>query len=126
MRALHGHRWSVGKDIMPIYEYRCGNCGHELETLQKLSEAPLRLCPACGQEALSKKVSAAGFRLKGGGWYETDFKSGSKRNVASDAGSGDSGGSSSAGASAAASSATSSTSSSSGSSSSSGGSAAAD
>ncbi len=111
---------------MPIYEYRCGNCGHELETLQKLSEAPLRLCPACGQEALSKKVSAAGFRLKGGGWYETDFKSGSKRNVASDAGSGDSGGSSSAGASAAASSATSSTSSSSGSSSSSGGSAAAD
>ncbi|HAR30057.1 MAG TPA: hypothetical protein DCR65_00950 [Gammaproteobacteria bacterium] len=111
---------------MPIYEYRCGNCGHELETLQKLSEAPLRLCPACGQEALSKNVSAAGFRLKGGGWYETDFKSGSKRNVASDAGSGDSGGSSSAGASAAASSATSSTSSSSGSSSSSGGSAAAD
>lgn len=77
---------------MPIYEYSCENCGHELETLQKLSEAPLRLCPACGQESLSKKVTAAGFRLKGGGWYETDFKSGSKRNVASDAGGGTSSG----------------------------------
>ncbi len=88
---------------MPIYEYCCGNCGHELETLQKLSEAPLRLCHACGQETLSKKVTAAGFRLKGGGWYETDFKSGSKRNVASDAGGADSssgaGGSGSTGAS---------------------------
>lgn len=107
---------------MPIYEYSCGNCGHELETLQKLSEAPLRLCPACGQEALSKKVTAAGFRLKGGGWYETDFKSGSKRNVASDAGGSDSSGSSSAGAASTASS----TSSSSGGTSSTGGSAAAD
>lgn len=111
---------------MPIYEYSCGNCGHELETLQKLSEAPLRLCPACGQEALSKKVTAAGFRLKGGGWYETDFKSGSKRNVASDAGGSDSGGSSSAGASSSAGSATSSTGSASGGSSSAGGGAAAD
>ena len=69
---------------MPIYEYCCGNCGHELETLQKLSEAPLRLCPACGQETLSKKVTAAGFRLKGGGWYETDFKTDNKRNLHGD------------------------------------------
>tara|TARA_A100001037_G_scaffold287517_1_gene297076 strand:+ start:3681 stop:4004 length:324 start_codon:yes stop_codon:yes gene_type:complete len=66
---------------MPIYEYRCDNCSHELETIQKVSEAPLRKCPECGGEHLVKKVSAAGFRLKGGGWYETDFKSGKKRNV---------------------------------------------
>ena len=67
---------------MPIYEYRCDNCGHELEAFQKLSEDPLRECPECSKEALIKKVSAAGFRLKGGGWYETDFKSGKKKNVA--------------------------------------------
>ena len=59
---------------MPIYEYRCDNCGHELETIQKISENPLKTCPNCNQDALVKKVSAAGFRLKGGGWYETDFK----------------------------------------------------
>ncbi len=69
---------------MPIYEYRCDNCGHELEAIQKLSEAPLVTCPVCEQDALTKKVSAAGFRLKGGGWYETDFKSGKKKNVAGD------------------------------------------
>lgn len=67
---------------MPIYEYLCENCGHEFETLQKLSEAPLRDCPKCSTPQLVKKVTAAGFRLKGGGWYETDFKGGSKRNVA--------------------------------------------
>ena len=66
---------------MPIYEYRCDNCGHELEAFQKLSEEPLVACPQCNQDALVKKVSAAGFRLKGGGWYETDFKSGKKKNV---------------------------------------------
>ena len=66
---------------MPIYEYRCGQCGHEFETIQKISEAPLEVCPACSESALVKKVSAAGFRLKGGGWYETDFKSGNQRNV---------------------------------------------
>jgi putative FmdB family regulatory protein len=82
---------------MPIYEYLCERCGHEFETIQKFSEAPLRECPACHEAALVKKVSAAGFRLKGGGWYETDFKSGSKRNVAGDSGGGDSAGSSSAG-----------------------------
>ncbi len=69
---------------MPIYEYRCRECGHELEALQKLSDDPLTACPACEQPALQKKVSAAGFRLKGGGWYETDFKQGNKRNVAGD------------------------------------------
>ena len=64
---------------MPIYEYRCGACGHKLEALQKLSESPLTDCPACGKSRLSKLVSAAGFQLKGSGWYATDFKgSGSK------------------------------------------------
>ena len=69
---------------MPIYEYRCDNCAHEFETIQKLSDEPLKTCPACSQDALRKKVSAAGFRLKGGGWYETDFKNGKKKNVAGD------------------------------------------
>jgi putative FmdB family regulatory protein len=59
---------------MPIYEYRCSSCGHELEALQKLSDARLSTCPSCGAEALVKKVSAAGFQLKGSGWYATDFK----------------------------------------------------
>ena len=69
---------------MPIYEYRCSHCGHELEIIQKISEAPLETCPECAQNTLIKKVSAAGFRLKGGGWYETDFKSGNKRNLTED------------------------------------------
>ncbi len=63
---------------MPIYEYRCSSCGHELEALQKLSEAPLTTCPACSHEALVKLMSAAGFQLKGSGWYATDFKSSGK------------------------------------------------
>ena len=67
---------------MPIYEYECSACGHEHEALQKLSDAPLLQCPACSELELKKKISAAGFRLKGGGWYETDFKSGTKKNVA--------------------------------------------
>ena len=66
---------------MPIYEYGCKACEHEFETIQKLSEAPLVDCPACGEATLRKKVSAAAFRLKGGGWYETDFKSGGKKNL---------------------------------------------
>ncbi len=66
---------------MPIYEYRCEACGHELEALQKMSDALLTDCPECGQPALKKQLSAAGFRLKGGGWYETDFKQGSKKNL---------------------------------------------
>ena len=66
---------------MPIYEYRCESCGHELEKLQKLADAPLTDCPACGKPDLKKKISAAGFRLKGGGWYETDFKQANKKNL---------------------------------------------
>jgi putative FmdB family regulatory protein len=67
---------------MPIYEYRCSKCGHELEALQKISDEPLKNCPACEQESLQKLVSAASFRLKGGGWYETDFKKGNKKHLA--------------------------------------------
>lgn len=67
---------------MPIYEYACRSCEHEFETLQKISEAPLLDCPSCGEAELRKKVSAVRFRLKGGGWYETDFKSGDKKNLA--------------------------------------------
>ncbi|HEV2321984.1 MAG TPA: zinc ribbon domain-containing protein [Gammaproteobacteria bacterium] len=66
---------------MPIYEYACSACGHRLEVLQKVSDAPLRKCPECGKATLRKLVSAPSFRLKGGGWYETDFKSGNKRNL---------------------------------------------
>lgn len=72
---------------MPIYEYQCDACAHTLEALQKLSDAPLVDCPACSKAALTKKISAAGFRLAGSGWYETDFKSGKKKNLAGDAGS---------------------------------------
>ena len=67
---------------MPIYEYQCKSCGHTHEALQKLNAEPLIVCPACTQPELMKKISAAGFRLKGSGWYETDFKSGTKKNVA--------------------------------------------
>jgi putative FmdB family regulatory protein len=67
---------------MPFYEYQCTKCGHEEEVLQKVSDEPLKKCPACGKLTMKKKVSAAAFRLKGGGWYETDFKSGNKKNVA--------------------------------------------
>ena len=81
---------------MPIYEYRCASCGHELEALQKLSDEPLVDCPACHKPDLSKQISAAGFRLKGGGWYETDFKSGNKKNLAGDSGSSSSSSSSTA------------------------------
>ncbi|MBV1873105.1 MAG: zinc ribbon domain-containing protein [Gammaproteobacteria bacterium] len=67
---------------MPIYEYECGSCGHNMDKLQKINDAPLRDCPECNKPELTKKVSAAGFRLKGAGWYETDFKSGNKKNIA--------------------------------------------
>jgi len=66
---------------MPFYEYRCETCGHEMEIMQKMSDPPVAECPACGEPNLRKLISAAGFRLKGGGWYETDFKKGSKKNV---------------------------------------------
>ena len=61
---------------MPIYEYRCGACGWQQEILQKMSDAPLSDCPDCGKPSVSKMVTAAGFHLKGSGWYVTDFKSG--------------------------------------------------
>ncbi len=66
---------------MPIYEYQCTECGYQTEVLQKMSDDPLRDCPECGKPTMKKMVSAAAFRLKGGGWYETDFKSGNKKNV---------------------------------------------
>lgn len=66
---------------MPIYEYRCQSCGHELEKLQRMSDAELTDCPECGKSTLKKLVSAAAFRLKGAGWYETDFKSSNQRNL---------------------------------------------
>jgi len=64
---------------MPIYGYRCSECGQEHETLRKISEPPLTLCPACGKPALQKLLSAAGFHLKGSGWYATDFKGSGKK-----------------------------------------------
>ena len=66
---------------MPIYEYRCSDCGHEFDKLQKLSDEALKTCPECGKDTLKKLVSAAGFRLKGSGWYETDFKSKNQKNI---------------------------------------------
>ena len=78
---------------MPIYEYQCESCGHRLEALQKISDPPLTDCPACAQATLRKRISAVGFRLKGGGWYETDFKrSERRRNIAGDAAQGEAGG----------------------------------
>ena len=67
---------------MPIYEYQCEACGHKMEKLQKMNDEPLIDCPECNKPALRRLVSAAGFRLSGAGWYETDFKSGNKRNLA--------------------------------------------
>jgi putative FmdB family regulatory protein len=61
---------------MPIYEYRCADCGYQKEHLQKMSDAPLSVCPACGHSTYAKLLSAAGFQLKGSGWYATDFKGG--------------------------------------------------
>ncbi len=71
---------------MPFYEYRCGSCGHEFEAMQKMSDAPLTDCPGCREPELVKLVSAAGFRLKGGGWYETDFKGKAKKQQVADKG----------------------------------------
>ncbi len=68
---------------MPIYEYQCDSCGHHLEALQKISDPLLKTCPECGTDSLRKRISAAAFRLKGGGWYETDFKDNKgRKNVA--------------------------------------------
>ena len=64
---------------MPIYEYRCESCGYEHEAIQKLSDPTLKDCPSCGKPALKKLISAAGFQLKGSGWYATDFKNGGSK-----------------------------------------------
>lgn len=69
---------------MPIYEYQCASCGHQLEKLQKISDERLTDCPDCGKPELNKMISAAGFRLKGAGWYETDFKTSNKKNIHGD------------------------------------------
>ena len=63
---------------MPIYAYKSGSCGHAKDVLQKVSDAPLTACPACGAETFAKQITAAGFQLKGSGWYATDFRGGSK------------------------------------------------
>lgn len=73
---------------MPIYEYRCDACGHQLEVIQKLNDAPLTACPACDKSALRKMVSAGGFQLKGSGWYATDFKRPARDKETSGAGEG--------------------------------------
>ena len=70
---------------MPIYEYACGSCGHVFDVLQKMDAAPLLDCPECRKPTLKKLLSAPNFRLKGGGWYETDFKKDNQRNLAGDA-----------------------------------------
>lgn len=69
---------------MPIYEYKCSHCGHQLEVIQKISDDPLLLCPNCDKNGLKKQVTAPSFRLKGSGWYETDFKTGKKKNLSDD------------------------------------------
>ncbi|MFK8030307.1 MAG: FmdB family zinc ribbon protein [Gammaproteobacteria bacterium] len=82
---------------MPIYEYQCSACGHEFDELQKMADEPLTKCPGCKKKKLVKLVSAPSFRLKGSGWYETDFKKDKRKNLAEDSNSpgssGDSGGS---------------------------------
>ena len=66
---------------MPIYEYKCSKCEHQFEIIQRISDIPVEVCPECSQTSVNKLVSAPSFRLKGGGWYETDFKTGSKKNI---------------------------------------------
>ncbi len=70
---------------MPIYAYKCASCGHAKDVLQKMSDAPLTACPACGAEAFSKQLTAAGFQLKGSGWYATDFRGGATAPAAASA-----------------------------------------
>jgi putative FmdB family regulatory protein len=84
-KALAGLARCEIPTTMPIYEYRCASCGHELESLQKFSDAPLADCPACHEAHLKKKVSAAGFHLKGSGWYATDFRNSGGKPPAKDA-----------------------------------------
>jgi putative FmdB family regulatory protein len=81
----------MGVMLVPIYEYQCKSCAHELEKLQRMSDDNLVDCPECDQPALKRLVSAAAFRLKGSGWYETDFKKDNKRNLAESSNKGTSG-----------------------------------
>jgi putative FmdB family regulatory protein len=76
---------------MPIYAYKCTSCGHAKDVLQKMSDDPLTVCPACGQSSFQKQVTAAGFQLKGSGWYVTDFRGGSGATAAPAAAGGESG-----------------------------------
>ncbi len=71
---------------MPIYAYQCQSCGHEFDALRKLSDPPLEDCPACGKAEVRKLLTAPSFRLSGSGWYETDFKTGNKKNLAGEHG----------------------------------------
>ena len=66
---------------MPIYEYKCFKCDNQFELIQKFSDNPIEVCPQCNKKSIQKLVSAPSFRLKGGGWYETDFKTGTKKNI---------------------------------------------
>jgi len=75
----------VGSQLMPIYEYQCKSCGHQMDKLQKISDEPLTDCPECSKAELQKMISASGFRLTGGGWYETDFKNSGKKSSSSQA-----------------------------------------
>ncbi len=68
---------------MPIYDYKCSECEHQIELIQKISDDPKTVCPKCNKKSLKKLISAPSFRLKGGGWYETDFKTGKKKNISS-------------------------------------------
>ncbi len=66
---------------MPIYDYKCSECEHQIELIQKISDDPKTVCPKCNKKSLKKLISAPSFRLKGSGWYETDFKTGKKKNI---------------------------------------------
>ncbi len=68
---------------MPIYDYKCSSCGYQTEIIQKIIDAPIVVCPKCNKKTLKKLISAPSFRLKGSGWYETDFKTGKKKNILS-------------------------------------------
>ena len=68
---------------MPIYDYKCSDCEHQIEVIQKISDKPRVTCPKCNKKTLKKLISAPSFRLKGSGWYETDFKTGKKKNISS-------------------------------------------
>ena len=80
--SVDGSNLITETTLMPMYDYQCASCGHQLEAIQKISDAPLVDCPACQAPELKKQLSMPGFRLSGSGWYETDFKTGTKKNLA--------------------------------------------